>query len=84
MCLTTLLINWTKKNDILKKENTKIKKELTDLRKSVQYHSDNVDEVNKKLENIDSRVEEIKLDETSEDFITKTKKNLADLEDRSH
>ena len=33
--------------------------------------------------NIDSRVEEIKLDEITEDFVTKTKKKLADLEDRS-
>ena len=72
-----------KKIDILKEENSKIKKELTDLRESVQYHSDNVDEVNKKLEDIDSRVEEIKLDEITEDFVTKTKKKLADLEDRS-
>ena len=64
-----------KKIDILKEQNPKIKKELTDLRESVQYHSDNVDEVNKKLEDIDSRVEEIKLDEITEDFVTKTKKN---------
>ena len=63
-----------KKIDILKEQNPKIKKELTDLRESVQYHSDNVDEVNKKLEDIDSRVEEIKLDEITEDFVTKTKK----------
>ena len=72
-----------KKIDILKEENSKIKKELTDLRESVQYHSDNVDEVNKKLEDIDKRVKEIKLDEITEDFITKTKKKLVDLEDRS-
>ena len=72
-----------KKIDILKEENSKIKKELTDLRESVQYHSDNVDEVNKKLEDIDKRVEEIKLDELTEDFITKTKNKLADLEDCS-
>ena len=72
-----------KKKDILKEENSKIKKELTDLWESVQYHSDNVDEVNKKLEDIDSRVEEIKADEITEDFVTKTKKKLADLEDRS-
>ena len=72
-----------KKIDILKEENSKIKKELTDLRESVQYHSDNGDEVNKKLEDIDSRVEEIKLDEIIEDFVTKTKKKPADLEDRS-
>ena len=41
------------------------------------------DEVNKKLEDIDKRVEEIKLDEITEDFVTKTKKKLADVEDRS-
>ena len=68
-----------KKTDILKEENSKIKKELTDLIESVQYHSDNVDEVNKKLEDIDSIVEEIKLDEITEDFVTKIKKKLADL-----
>ena len=62
-----------KKIDILKEENSKIKKELTDLRESVQYHSGNVDEVNKKLEDIDSRVEKVKLDEITEDFVTKTK-----------
>ena len=72
-----------KKIDILKEENSKIKKELTDLTESVQYHSDNVDEVTKKLKDIDSRVEEIKLDEITEDFVTKTKKKLADLEDHS-
>ena len=44
-----------KKIDILKEENSKIKKELTDLRESLQYHSDNVDEVYKRLEDIDSR-----------------------------
>ena len=37
----------------------------------------------KKLEDIDSRVEEMKLDEVTEDFVTKTKKKLSDLEDRS-
>ena len=42
-----------------------------------------VDEVNKKLEDIDKRVEEIKRDEITENFVTKTKKQLADLEDRS-
>ena len=43
-------IDWLDKIiDILKEENPKIKKELTDLRKSVQYHSDNTDEVNKRL-----------------------------------
>ena len=72
-----------KKIDILKEENSKIKNELTELRESVQYHNDYVDEVNKKLEDIDSRVEEIRLDEITEDFITKTKKKLADLEDHS-
>ena len=39
------------------------------------------DEVNKKLD-IYSRVKEVKLDETTEDFVTKTKNKLADLEDR--
>ena len=58
-------------------------KELTDLTESVQCHSGNVDEVNKKLEDIDSRVEEIKLDEVTEEFVPKTKKKLADLEDRN-
>ena len=72
-----------KKIDILKQENSEIRKGLIDLRESVQYHSDNVDEVNKKLEGIDKRVEEIKLDKITEDFVTKTKKKLADLEDRS-
>ena len=67
-----------KKIYILKEENSKIKKELTELRENVQYHSDNVDEVNKKLEKIDNRVEEVKLDEITEDFVTKTKKKLAD------
>ena len=47
------------------------------------YHSDNVDELNKKLEDIDSRVEEVKLDEIIEDFVTKAKKKLVDLEDGS-
>ena len=37
----------------------------------------------KKLEDIASRVEEMKLDEVTEDFVTKTKKKLSDLEDRS-
>ena len=50
--------------------------ELTD------YHSANVDEVNKKLEDIGRQVEEIKLDKITEDFATKQKK-LADLEDSS-
>ena len=34
----------------------------------MQYNSDNVEEVNKKLEDIDRRVEEIKLDKITEDF----------------
>ena len=72
-----------KKIDILKEENSKLKKELSDLRENVQYHSDNVDEVNKKLQNIERKVKEIKLDEITEDFVKKTKKKLADLEDRS-
>ena len=72
-----------KKIDILKEENSEIKKESTDLRESVQYHSDNVDEGNKKLEHIDSIVEEIKLEEITEDVVTKTKKKLADWEDHS-
>ena len=46
-------------------------------------NSDDVDEVNKKLEGIDKRVEEIKLDEITENFVTKRKKKLADLEDRN-
>ena len=60
-----------------------MKNELADLRKSVQYHSGIVDKVNKRLEDIDSRVEEIKLEEITEDFVTKTKNKLADLEERS-
>ena len=72
-----------KKIDILNEENSKIKKEMVDLRESVQYHSGNGDEVNKKLEDIDSRVEKIKLDKITEYFVTKTKKKLADLEDHS-
>ena len=60
-----------KKIDILKEENSKINKELADLRESVQYYCDNVDEVNKKLDDIDSRVEEIKLDEITEDIVTR-------------
>ena len=56
---------------------------LTDLRQSVQYHSDNVDEVNKKLEDIESRIIEIKPDDITEDFVTKTKMKLADSEDHS-
>ena len=57
---------------------------MTDLTESVQCHSVDVDEVNKKLETIDRRVEEIKLDEITEDSDTKTKKKLADLEHCSH
>ena len=72
-----------KKIDIRMEESSKIKKELTDLRESVQYHSENVNKVNKKLEDIDSRVEDIKLDEITEDFVIKTKKKLADSEDRT-
>ena len=68
--------------DILKEQNPKIKKELTDLKESVKYQSDSVDKINNKLEDIDRTVEEIKLDEITEDFVTKTKKKLADLEDR--
>ena len=62
--LLNLLNNTTdrldKKIDVLKEGNAKIKKELTDFRESLQYHSDNVDDVNKKLEDIHSTVEEIK------------------------
>ena len=54
------------------------------MRESVQYHSYNGDKVNKKLEDIGNRIVEIKLDETTEDFVTKTKTKLADLEDCSH
>ena len=72
-----------KKIDILKEDNSKIKKALTDLRESVQYHSDNVDKVNKKLEDIDSRVEDIKIVQITKDLVTKAKKKLADSEDRS-
>ena len=64
-------------------ENSKIKKELTYLTESVQYHSDDVVEGNRKLEGIDKRVEDIKLVEITEDFVTKTKKKVTDLEDRS-
>ena len=44
--------------------------------------SDNVDEVNKKLDDIDSRLEGIKLDKITEHFVIKAKK-IADLEERS-
>ena len=53
---------------------------MVDLKKIVQYHCENVDEVNKKLDDIDRRVKETKLGEITEDFITKAKKKLADLE----
>ena len=53
---------------------------MRELRESVQYHGDNVDKVKIKLEDIDKRVDEIKLDEITEDFVRKTKKKLADLE----
>ena len=49
----------------------------------MQYYSDSVDEVNKKLEDIDTREEVVKLDEITEDFVTKTKKKIVDLADRS-
>lgn len=70
-------------NWYLKGRNFKIKKELTDLRESVQYHIDNIDEVNKKLEGNDRRNEKVKLYEIAEDFVTKTKKKMADLKDGS-
>ena len=57
-----------KKLDILKEKNSKSRKNWQIWRKCVQYNSDNVEEVNKKLEDIDRRVEEIKLDEITEDF----------------
>ena len=81
--LSSTIDRLDKKIDILKEENKKIKKKLTVLSESVQYHSDNVDEVNKKLIDIDSSVEVIKLDEITEDFVTKTRKKLADSEDRN-
>ena len=65
-----------KKIGMLKGENSKIKKELTDLKESIAYHSDNVDEVNKKLEDIDRIVEEIKLDEITEDFISNKEESI--------
>ena len=37
----------------------------------------------KKLKDNDTRVEEMKLDKVTEDFVTKTKKKLADSEDHS-
>ena len=68
-----------KKIDITKEENSKIKKKLTDLRENFQYHSDNVYEINKKLDDIYKWVEDIRLDEITEDFVRKAKKKLADL-----
>ena len=76
------IVRLNKRIDIVKEKNSKIKKELTGLKKSIQYHSGTVDEVNKKLEDIDRRVEEIKLDEITEDFVTITRKKLGDLVDR--
>ena len=64
-----------KKIDILKEENSKSKKELTDLRKSVQYYNGNVVKVNKKLEDIGSRIEEIKLDKITEYLSEKQRRN---------
>ena len=82
--LNNTIDRFDKKIDILKEDNSKIKKDMTDLRESIQYHSDNVDEVNQKLEDIGSRVEGIKLDQITKDLVTKAKKKLADSEDRSH
>ena len=65
-----------KKIDMLKEENSKIKKELIDLRESVLYHDDNIHEFNKKLEGIDRRVEEVKVDKITEDFVANTKKKM--------
>ena len=81
--LNNTIDRFDKKIDILKEDNSKIKKDMTDLRESIQYHSDNVDEVNQKLEDIGSRVEGIKLDQITKDLVTKAKKKLADSEDRS-
>ena len=64
-----------KKIDILKEENSKSKKELTDLRKSVQYYNSNVVKVNKKLEDIGSRIKEIKLDKITEYLSQKQRRN---------
>ena len=80
--LNNTIDRFDKKIDILKEDNSKIKKDMTDLRESIQYHSDNVDEVNQKLEDIGSRVEGIKLDQITKDLVTKAKKKLADSEDR--
>ena len=72
-----------KKVHISKEEIPKFKKELTNLKQSVQWQCDNVDEVNKKPEDIDRRVEESKLDKTTEDVVSSIKKKLADSEDQS-
>ena len=69
--LTTLLDRLDKKTDILKEENSRIKKKLTDLKESVHYHSNNVGETNKKLEEFDRTVEELKLDKITEDLSQK-------------
>ena len=65
-----------KKINMLKEENSKIKKELIDLRESVLYHDDNIHEFNKKLEGIDRRVEEVKVDKITEDLVANTKKKM--------
>ena len=72
-----------KKVHISEEEIPKFKKESTDLKQSVQWQCDNVDEVNKKPEDIDRRVEESKLDKTTEDVVSSIKKKLADSEDQS-
>ena len=53
------------------------------MNESVQYHSDNVDEVKSKLQDIERQVEKINLDEITEDFVSKITKKRADLEDWS-
>ena len=77
----SIIDRFGKKNDIFKEKNSKISKEFTELGESVQYHSENVDEVNKKPGDIDSKVEDIKPGEITEDFVIKIEKKLADLED---
>ena len=72
-----------KKVHISKEEIPKFKKESTNLKQSVQWQCDNVDEVNKKPEDIDRRVEESKLDKTTEDVVSSIKKKLANSEDQS-
>ena len=69
-----------KKIGILKEEDQKRKKDFTHLKKCGQYHSENISELNKKLEIFDRRVEEIKLDQRNWDFV---EKKPADLEHRS-